>query len=87
MKDDYSQIRTIMGNYYGYPACCVEAFEREDHTTRPTRKLSGTGYVPCEACNDKYTEAELIANIDANRVMKSPTFLSLIHISEPTRPY
>ena len=38
--------------------------------TRPLRKLSGTGYIPCENCNTK----ELIENINKERNDKLPKF-------------
>ena len=34
---------------------------------RPERKLQGTGFIPCESCNTKYTEEELISKINENR--------------------
>lgn len=54
-----------LGSYYGYPVCCIDSFL--NYTKKPTRKLQGTGYIPCENCNVKYTEKELISNINKNR--------------------
>lgn len=64
------------GLYFGYPQCCINSFIK--HATVPLwyesitlypegRKLSGTGYVPCPECNAKFTEKELIDNINKNR--------------------
>ena len=61
-----------LGVYFGYPECCIEAFLTEDFSIRPTRKLSGTGYIPCAKCNEKYTEEELTENINKNRECPTP---------------
>lgn len=59
------------GLYYGYPVCCTESLLNDISTgyflNRPPRKLQGTGFVPCEDCNNKYTEEELISKINENR--------------------
>ena len=59
------------GLYYGYPVCCTESFLKDVTTRyflkRPERKLQGTGFIPCESCNTKYTEEELISKINENR--------------------
>ena len=55
-----------LGEGLGYPKCCIDEFIVADYTNRPTRKFTGTGYVPCESCNEK-THEELEATINANR--------------------
>jgi len=65
------RIYSISGRYYGYPPCCIEAFNKEQHkVNRIKRKLSGTGYIPCDICNQK-TEEELIKIIESNRIAPS----------------
>ena len=54
------------GEYFGYPKCCRDSFETLEHVDGDDRKLDGTGYIPCLACNEK-SEEELIAVITANR--------------------
>lgn len=61
------------GALCGYPKCCVEAFCIEFHSDRSARKLEGTGYVPCAACNE-FSEAALIARINLNRDSRLPAF-------------
>lgn len=63
-------VRTIrLGEYLGFPKCCIDEFISVDRA--PSRKLSGTGYVPCVKCNDK-SEEELIAAISENRKCEDP---------------
>lgn len=71
-----------LGLYFGYPLCCIK--ERNDGRMKmfraepiaedfwEERKLIGTGYVPCKACNDAYSEEELIAHIAAARIAPTP---------------
>ena len=61
----------LLGLKFGYPDCCISEFiyciaSRTIHR-RETRKLAGTGYIPCYECNSKYTEQELVDNINKNR--------------------
>ena len=59
------------GMNYGYPPCCIGEFVihciKNTYKKRETRKLNGTGYVPCCKCNAKFTEKELIQNINRAR--------------------
>lgn len=66
------------GRYFGYPDCCIAEFLQRvikhlnGEKLKPLgRKLSGTGYIPCESCNKK-TKAELIAVIAKNRKHSKP---------------
>lgn len=67
-----------LGKHFGYPECCIIEFnlhvDNRTFMTRPLRKLSGTGYIPCENCNTKYTTKELIENINKERNDKLPKF-------------
>jgi len=64
---------TVLGKYYGYPQCCVAAFEVGEHILEDQlRKLTGTGYIPCRHCNTTKTEAELIEAINSNRIEQLP---------------
>lgn len=61
-----------MGEYFGYPKCCIDYFFSEDYYLgKFGHLLIGTGYVPCEECSKK-TEEELIEVINLNRVCKTP---------------
>lgn len=62
----------ILGEYFGYPKCCISEFVREVNTIffdngRLNRKLSGTGFIPCKKCNETKMEADLIQEINRNR--------------------
>ena len=72
-EDDHMQERESGGNY-GYPQCCIDSFcddlsdiSKLMSEERGTRKLTGTGYISCVDCNEKYTVEQLIDNINANR--------------------
>ena len=55
-----------LGEGLGYPKCCIDEFIVAGWTNRQPRKFHGSGYVPCESCNEK-THEELEATINANR--------------------
>lgn len=63
------------GLHLGYPECCVESFIIDvalcRFLTRPERKLSGTGFIPCAKCDECMTEEQLIKRI--NEARKHPT--------------
>lgn len=62
----------IYGKYYGFPTCCVDKFHTLEHMSDGiARKLDGTGYIPCLACNSK-SEEELIEAINKNRFDPKP---------------
>lgn len=65
----------LWGRSFGYPECCVEFFVRECTAERygdfKDRKLWGTGYVPCELCNEK-SEDELKETIAKGRKTDVP---------------
>lgn len=64
---------SVLGKYYGFPKCCVEAFEIGNHISEDKpRQLSGTGYIPCHHCNTTKTEDVLVAAINLNRFEPKP---------------
>lgn len=72
-EDDHMQERGA-GHNYGYPQCCIDSFcddlsdvSKLMSEERGSRKLTGTGYIPCVDCNEKYTVEQLIDNINTNR--------------------
>lgn len=80
-QKDYEELQSFLkgnGIKFGYPSCCISEFlinSSKDvtfHLAKPRRKLDGTGYIPCHDCNEKYTEAELIATIMKNRTFSLP---------------
>lgn len=62
----------ILGMEFGYPPCCIGEFviwaikSDKEIAKRSSRKLCGTGYVPCVKCNEK-SDVELIAEINERR--------------------
>ena len=68
----------LYGYVFGYPLCCIEEFidhvKNNSYMSRPLRKLNGTGYIPCSSCDSKYTEEQLISNINKNRSSKLKNF-------------
>jgi hypothetical protein len=65
----------MLGSYFGYPECCIEAFitDYNDPMRRLRRKdrikeeLDGIGYITCPDCHQKDTE-QLVAEITARRI-------------------
>lgn len=58
---------SIMGKYYGFPQCCVNEFV-SGASMGQTRKFEGTGYIPCEHCNENVEKDKLITYINENRL-------------------
>lgn len=56
----------IYGMYFGYSRCCIKAFSKGNHIGMPPRKLHGSGYIPCDVCNEK-SEETLISEIRKRR--------------------
>ncbi len=65
-----------LGQYLGYPPCCIRAFVNLEHLGDPTqlsiRPLIGTGFVCCEDCAEYYTARELTNIINAHRTCPTP---------------
>lgn len=61
------------GKQLGYPQCCIDSFCNLEHLGEPDRKLTGTGYIPCAACNTKSIQA-LFDTINLNRDPNLPPF-------------
>ena len=77
-KDRFSEF-VELGLHLGYPKCCVDNFADECSDlsriiNRPIRKLTGTGFIPCQVCSDTYTDDELIETITQNRSSELPPF-------------
>jgi hypothetical protein len=62
---DLSAYYRNLGDYLGYPRCCVEAFISEAPPRRDSH-FKGTGFVPCRRCELKLPEV-LIDEIKKNR--------------------
>lgn len=66
----------ILGRYFGFPECCIDEFieyitGEKNPFERETRKLEGTGYIPCVECNKK-SVGELIDQIEKSRTYHRP---------------
>lgn len=72
----------ILGKKFGYPNCCIAEFSTYVLTgtvrTRSERKLRGTGYIPCLECNNKYSNEELVDNINKSRDQTIPAFTNIV---------
>lgn len=54
MRNDRESLFRTWGNYYDYPACCINAFiEGRHHIEARNEIFSGSGFVPCSACDSK----------------------------------
>lgn len=65
-----------MGEFYGFPACCIEYFREHDMETvvkdnQTDFVLSDTGFIACPHCRTKSAE-ELTAEINKNRACPTP---------------
>lgn len=62
------------GIWFGFPKCCISAFEQLAHISKNTDNwpLIGTGFVPCEECATTKTEEQLLQEIAANRFCPVP---------------
>ncbi|UOX39537.1 hypothetical protein [Aeromonas phage ZPAH34] len=64
---------TVTGILLGYPSCCVRAFSTGSvfemaHYKNGPFTLQGTGFVPCDKCNDRSPES-LITEINQHRLV------------------
>ena len=62
------------GEYFGYPACCIDAFSKLTHIGDPhlrDRPFNGTGFIPCEMCCERDPE-DLLTEINARRYHPEP---------------
>lgn len=57
----------MIGKYYGFPQCCIDEFE-SGLSMGQTRKFEGTGYIPCENCNENVGKELLIESINKERI-------------------
>lgn len=76
-----------LGRDFGYPECCIREFIMTRFggmryiTSGLTRKLDGSGYIPCCKCNKK-TEQDLILEITKHRSPKYPAFPFDVELSK-----
>lgn len=63
------------GDYYGYPACCVEHFCNTTGTTTPSH-FDGTGFVPCPTCEERSMN-ELVVEIHRQRKCPTPFMMDV----------
>lgn len=56
------------GYELGYSPCCIEAFLKQEQVH--TSVFSGTGFLPCKACN-KLKPSEVTKDINRRRLVKS----------------
>jgi len=69
----------IYGVAMGYNSCCITYFNLrqvngdmfKDMSSNIERKLTGTGFMCCPECDAKYTEKELIDQINQKRLIDS----------------
>lgn len=60
-----------LGISFGYNKCCIEYFhlrQVKGEALELNRKLKGTGVICCKECNKKYTDKELLEQINTKRL-------------------
>lgn len=64
-----------LGEYFGYPGCCVRAFLYQPRSERTIHQLmvhDDTGFVPCPACAQKIDEGRAtLKSLIQNRICTS----------------
>ncbi len=65
----------LIGLYYGYPQCCIEAFCKKDFgvlTTSQKRVVDGNGFIPCDKCCKTLIEPIKLQTLIIDRICKNP---------------
>lgn len=71
------------GEYYGYPACCIEDFCQISYqlinglpctrNSQQVKAANGSGFVPCKVCAEKVVSGTIaIENLITNRKCTEP---------------
>ena len=59
-----------LGEYYGYPDCCIRAFLTKQHGKNP---FGEHGFIPCAKCTAKIQRGETtLENLIQNRECETP---------------
>lgn len=62
----------MLGEYFGYPKCCIESFcdESKERTIHQKAVVSlGYGFVPCDSCAKKAVEGRVeVQDLIQNRI-------------------
>jgi len=60
----------LLGEFYGYPKCCIDSFIDDTKRTRTQRYLhKGLGFIPCNNCASKIMNGEnTIEQLIKNRI-------------------
>jgi len=65
----------LYGIAFGYNSCCIKYFNvrqvNGELFQQRERKLTGTGFICCNECNEKYSEQELTQQINKNRLVST----------------
>ena len=60
----------LLGKYYGYPDCCIDAFIRGDYHAEEYPVPDGLPFLPCKKCAGNPV-AELLIGVKENRFCKA----------------
>jgi len=60
----------LLGEFYGYPKCCIDSFIDDTKRTRTQRYVhKGLGFIPCNNCASKIMNGEnTIEQLIKNRI-------------------
>ena len=66
--------RKSLGNYYGYPECCIKDFKKIQRPNKLQIKISNkSGFIPCMMCCQLIINDEIkIKHLIQNRKCKIP---------------
>lgn len=79
---DFDNQWEALGRMYGYPECCIHDFIKLGHEELGYyRNFTGTGYVPCQVCDDKPMN-EVVKVICENRFVDHPFMLEVRDLDE-----
>ncbi len=48
-----------LGEYYGYPKCCIDSFKRREKSEIQVNVGRNTGFIPCIVCATKVYNKEI----------------------------
>ncbi len=66
----FNKFKYIIGKYYGYPDCCIKAFDLNKKKLKHD-KFFGSGFLPCPDCFNKDI-SDIIQYINNNRICSIP---------------
>lgn len=73
-ENKYENVWKLYGEYFGYPKCCIESFDKQNKFTRNQRYVhKRKGFIPCDSCAEKILNNETtIEGLIKDRICSLP---------------